>query len=143
MSLIDQARIELEAIMFGIEDSAAMIEILTKFFDRWDSGGAVSVAAPVLMRLIAGKPLSPLTGASSEWAIHEFNDDVFAQNIRCSTVFLSSDGVAYDTESGGRVPIIFPYWPKHARVHEPIFEVSSGPQSSEAGGDTGGDSPGA
>jgi hypothetical protein len=47
-----------------------MIAILEKFFDQWDSGGAVHAVAPILQRLIAGKPLSPLTGADDEWFDH-------------------------------------------------------------------------
>lgn len=57
MSIIEQAKSELAAINFGEEDSAVMIGILEKFFDRWDSGGAVHVVAPVLTRLISGQPL--------------------------------------------------------------------------------------
>lgn len=133
MSLIDRARTELAAINFGEEDSATMIEILTKFFDTWDSGGAVSVAAPVLQRLIAGKPLSPLTGAESEWIYHDFEHPCW-QNIRCGTVFKNHpDCVPYDIQSGKRVPIKFPYWPDDATVRPPIFEVKDGPQSSETG----------
>lgn len=143
MSLIDRARIELAAAKFGDEDSAVMLEILTKFFDQWDSGGAVSVAAPVLQRLIAGKPLSPLTGEESEWVYHDFGVGCW-QNIRCSTVFKNHpDGVPYDMQSGKRVPVTFPYLPEDATVHPPIYEVNDGSQGSEAGGDTGGDHPGA
>ncbi len=43
-----------------------MIGILETFFDQWDSGGAVYAVAPILQRLIAGKPLSPLT-ADEVW----------------------------------------------------------------------------
>jgi hypothetical protein len=70
MSIVDQAKHELKLINFGDEDSAVMIAILEKFFDQWDSGGAVHAVAPILQRLIAGKPLSPLTGADDEWFDH-------------------------------------------------------------------------
>lgn len=123
MSIIERAKLELAAINFGEEDSRVMIEILEKFLDQWDSGGAVSVVAPVLQRLIAGKPLSPLTGDDSEWFIHDA-DGMYAQNMRCSTVFKATkDGPAYDIDVPGRPNITFPYWPDKADVREPVFEV--------------------
>jgi len=123
MSLIDQAKKELAAVHFGEEDSRVMIEILEKFFDQWDSGGAVSVAAPVLQQLIAGKPLSPLTGADDEWFIHDAHG-CYAQNLRCSTVFKGTkDGPAYDIDVPGRPPITFPYWPDRSEVRPPVFEI--------------------
>lgn len=86
MSIIDRARIELEAINFGKEDTEAMIGLLRKFFDQWDSGGAVAAVTPVLVRLIKGQPLSPLTGDESEW--YAPMDGVpMLQNKRCSSVF--------------------------------------------------------
>jgi hypothetical protein len=95
-----------------------MIEILEKFFDQWDSGGAVS-------RLLAGQPLSPLTGEDSEWFIHDC-DGMYAQNLRCSTVFKSTkDGPAYDIDAPGRPPITFPYWPDKADVRSPVMEIGT------------------
>jgi hypothetical protein len=124
MSIIEQAKTELAAVNFGEEDSAVMIEILEKFFSQWDSGGAVSCAAPVLQRLIAGKPLGPLTGDDSEWFIHDC-EGMYAQNIRCSTVFKATkDGPAYDIDVPGRPAITFPYWPDRAEVREPVLEVT-------------------
>lgn len=123
MSIIEQAKIELAAANFGDEDSRVMIEILEKFFDQWDSGGAVSCAAPVLQRLIAGKPLTPLTGADGEWFIHDA-DGMYAQNKRCGSIFKATkDGPAYDIDVRGRPPITFPYWPGDATVFAPVFEV--------------------
>lgn len=124
MSIIEQAKAELAAINFGEEDSRVMVEILEKFFDQWDSGGAVAVVAPVLQRLIAGKPLGPLMGTDDEWFIHEM-EGCYAQNKRCSTVFMDHDGRAYDIDVPGRPTITFPYWPDKADVREPIYEVDS------------------
>lgn len=125
MSIIDQAKHELAAINFGEDDSRVMIEILERFFDQWDSGGAVHCVAPVLMRLIAGKPLAPLSGADDEWVIHDFDDDCYAQNKRCGSVFKRRDGTAYtiDGPTPGRMPITFPYWPEKAEVASPVVEV--------------------
>lgn len=110
MSIIERAKAELDAINFGDMDTAVMIKIIDLFFKQWDSGGAVDVAAPVLARLIAGKPLTPLTGKDDEWRIFDNGNGIYAQNIRCSTVFKNSkDGPAYDIEGDG--PITFPYTP--------------------------------
>lgn len=123
MSIVEQAKTELSAINFGEDDSRVMIEILEKFFDQWDSGGAVSVAQPVLMRLIAGKPLSPLTGNSDEWM--EVTPRL-RQNIRCSTVFNDiTTGNSYNVDTPGRPTITFPYWPEEAQVREPVCEVET------------------
>lgn len=127
MSIIEQAKVELKRINFGEEDSAVMIDILERFFDQWDSGGAVYVVAPILQRLIAGKALSPLTGESDEWFDH--GDGVF-QNIRCSSVFKDPrfhDGkLAYDIDSiDPRGAITFPYYPDRAKVASPIIEIET------------------
>lgn len=129
MSIIENARTELKLINFGDEDSAVMIEILEKFFDQWDSGGAVWAVAPVLQRLIAGKALSPLTGQPDEW--NYVGDGVY-QNRRISTVFKDPrfhDGkLAYDLDNpaGSRVAITFPYWPERAEVASPVIEIEVG-----------------
>ncbi len=125
MSIIEQAKWELKAANFGEDDSRVMIEILEKFFDQWDSGGAVACVAPVLQRLIAGKPLSPLSGDDDEWVIHDFEDDLYAQNKRCGSVFKRRDGSAYtiDGPTPGRTPITFPYWPEKADIPDPVIEI--------------------
>jgi hypothetical protein len=125
VSIIDQAKAELAASKWEEEDVRVMIEILEKFFDQWDSGGAVSFVAPALQRLIAGKPLGPLTGEDSEWFIHDC-DGMYAQNLRCSTVFKATkDGPAYDIDVEGRPPITFPYCPG-SEVSSPVvvFETN-------------------
>lgn len=116
MSIIGQAKDELRRANFGEEDSAVMIGILETFFGQWDSGGAVSFAAQVLQRLIAGQPISPLTGEDDEWV--EVGPSVF-QNKRCSSVFKDPrfhDGkLAYDIDATEpRAAIEFPYWPRHS-----------------------------
>lgn len=122
MSMISHAKTELAAINFGDDDSRVMVEILEKFFSQWDSGGAVSVAGPVLQRLIEGKPLGPLTGEDSEWFVHDM-DGCYAQNIRCGTVFKATkDGPAYDIDVPGRPPITFPYVPGAQINPEPPHE---------------------
>lgn len=126
MSLIAQAKDELRRINFGDEDSAVMIDILERFFDCWDSGGAVHAVAPILMRLIAGQPLSPLSGDDDEWFDH--GDGVF-QNIRCGSVFKDpryhGGKLAYDLDNpaGSRVAISFPYDPETRGPPSPTLVI--------------------
>jgi hypothetical protein len=126
VSIIAHAKDELRRVNFGDEDSAVMVDILERFFGQWDSGGAVWAVAPVLQRLIAGKPLSPLTGEDDEWVDH--GGGVF-QNIRAGSVFKDPrfhDGkLAYDLDNpaGPREAIAFPYWPDRAEVSSPVIEI--------------------
>ena len=123
MSLVEQAKYEMDQINFGDEDSAVMVEILEKFFDQWDSGGAVWAVAPVLQRLIAGKCLSPLTGDDDEWVDVT---DIFYQNKRISSVFKDkADGRCYDIDHplGKAHTITFPYFPEEARVASPVVLI--------------------
>lgn len=127
MSIIEQAKAELTRAQVSPDETAAFINILRTFFNTWDSGGAVSVAAPMLQRLIAGKPITPLTGADDEWVDQS---DVYGgrpmwQNSRCGSVFKGADGVAYDIDGPGgqKVLVTFPYWPTDAAVRMPVMEV--------------------
>jgi hypothetical protein len=136
MSVIENAKIELAAINFGAEDTKVMIEILEKFFEQWDTGGAVHAVAPVLMRCIAAKPLSPLTGADSEW--HDpFGDGIMLQNVRCSSVFKDwrdESGQLSSNAGQGKLNIhdidnpswdgTFPYWTDRAEVASPVVEFT-------------------
>lgn len=123
MSIIEQAKAELRRINFGDDDTRVMVELIEKFLDQWDSGGAVSVALPVFVRCIAGKPLAPLTGDDDEWmSVGPDNAPMF-QNMRCSTVFKDGTGRAYDIDVAGRPTIKFPYSPGRADVKMPIYEV--------------------
>lgn len=127
MSLIEHAKAELKLINFGEEDTEVMIAILEKFFDQWDSGGAVWTVAPVLQRLIAGKNLSPLTGAPEEWFDH---GDGIKQNKRCGSVFMDprfhEGKLAYDIDAPEpRAAITFPYWPDRAEVPSPVIVVET------------------
>lgn len=128
MSIIAQAKDELRRANFGDEDSAVMIDILERFFAQWDSGGAVWAAAPVLQRLIAGKPLSPLTGDDDEWVDVGVGDGTL-QNKRLSSVFkdprFHGGKLAYDLDNpkGPREAITFPYWPERAEVSAPTITI--------------------
>lgn len=127
MSIISQAKEELRRINFGEEDTAVMIAILEKFFDQWDSGGAVHAVAPILQRCIAGKPLSPLTGDADEW--NEVGDGVY-QNNRMGSVFkdprFHGGVLAYDIDAAEpRAAITFPYLPAKAEVASPVITIET------------------
>jgi len=122
MSIIEHAKDELKRCNFGEEDSKVMIELIEKFLDQWDSGGAVSVALPVFSRLIAYKSLTPLTGEDNEWVKPIDNQDLW-QNVRCCSVFKDGAGNAWDIASGQRVFIRFPYDPPDYGVPSPVMEI--------------------
>lgn len=108
-SIQERAAEELKRANVGEEDSQRMLEILALFFGQWDRGGAVAAMVPVLMRLIAGKPLSPLTGADDEWIDRsEIAGRPMWQNARCGTVFKDASGKAWDIDAG---VVTFPYSP--------------------------------
>jgi hypothetical protein len=134
MSIVESAKAELERINFGAEDTAAMVDILERFFKQWDSGGAVACVAPILMRCISGQPLSPLTGADDEW--HDpMGDGLMLQNVRCGSVFKDYRNADGELALGGaelihdidapdpRAPITFPYDPTTRAPLMPVFEV--------------------
>lgn len=134
MSVMEAAREELERSGFGEDDSRVMLEILGKFFEQWDSGGAVYFAAIVLRRLLGGQPLTPLTGDEREWnEVGEQNGRKLYQNRRCSTVFREGaegeeGGRAYDIDVAGRPSITFPYDPETRGPTSPtmVIEVPTG-----------------
>lgn len=124
MSISDQAKYEMERAGFEAPDIEVMSHLLDIFFGQWDSGGAVWAMAPVLQRLIAGKPLTPLTGMDDEWL--KMGGGVY-QNRRCSTIFKSVDleGVTlcYDIDTPGRPEITFPYDTENVQVSSPVVEI--------------------
>lgn len=131
MSIIDQAKAELTRAKVSPDETAAFVNILRTFFNMWDSGGAVSCAAPLLQRLIAGKPITPLTGADDEWIDRAKENDgtPMWQNARCTSVFKGADGVCWDIDGPGgqKVLVTFPYWPTDAAVRVPVVEVGVRP----------------
>lgn len=90
-SLRDRASDELDAAGITGADKSTITDILDLFFERFDSGGAVSVMAPVLARLITGAPLTPITGLDHEWEdMSEYEDALpgsVYQNNRATSVF--------------------------------------------------------
>ena len=61
------------------------------------SGFSASIAISWLHRLLAHKPLGPLTGEDDEWMTGHMLENS-AQNLRRGSVFRGPDGVAYDID---------------------------------------------
>lgn len=126
MSLTEQATRELAKINMGEEDTAAILSIMKTFFNHWDSGGAVSVALPILVRCLRGQPLSPLTGAEDEWIDHsEMMDEPYFQNMRCSSVFRrkNPDGSWRYHDIDTDKDVTMPYTPPTSTRIDTVFEV--------------------
>lgn len=107
-----------------------VLELIDCFAAQRHSGMSAGVCISLFERLARFEPLAPLTGEDDEW--DEISEGVW-QNKRCSHVFKEKDGQAYDIEGrifreadGGcyisresRVPVTFPYEPKHEYVDVP------------------------
>lgn len=114
--------------------ATGIVDIARVFSTQGHSGFSAAYAIKMMSRLLSFKPISPLTGVESEWG-EPFSEDGTRQNNRCSTVFQSKDGKAYDieyyyfAESDGntytsyesRKTIEFPYTKKDSvRINFPI-----------------------
>lgn len=124
MSIQDIAKDEMQRAGITGNDARTMSVILATFFQQWDSGGAVSVMAPVLQRLIAGKPLTPLTGDDDEW-YDPVGDGEVLQNMRCGTVFKypNMGNRVIDIDTGKM--ITFPYSPPGSEVPSPVVTIAT------------------
>ena len=105
----------------------AMVQL---FSDEGHSGSSASYSVAILEKVLRFEPVTPLTGDDEEWTILEYDDDMRAQNKRCSHVFRRADGTAYDIEArifqhedgtcytsrDSRKDITFPYRPTREYV---------------------------
>lgn len=78
-----------------------ILHMVEEFADEGHSGFSASYALSILQKVLAYKPLSPLTGEDSEW--NDMSDygrgDSLYQNNRRSSVFKEGkDGEAYDID---------------------------------------------
>jgi hypothetical protein len=110
----------------------SVVDVIAIFSLAHHSGFSAAYTIGRVEKLLRFEPISPLTGAESEWGeITDWgNGDWFRQNKRASHVFLGRDG-AYDingrvyvepsgasyTKGGDRVPITFPYTPTTEYIH--------------------------
>lgn len=115
--------------LYGDMLPEAVLEIVKVFEEQGHSGMSAGIVTQLVEKLMRFEPLTPLTGGDDEWT--EVSPGCF-QNKRCSHVF-KENGEAYDIngrifrEPGGscftnrdsRVPVTFPYTPKHEYVDIP------------------------
>lgn len=151
MSLRDFAISELDRIGLGNNDPTGedmdymmrehILRMVDEFSKEGHSGFSASYALAILKKLLAFKPLTPLTGEDDEWQhVYDDDDGPVYQNKRLSSVFKSVSMGAYDidgrvfwewytdddgkkskvyfTSKGSAVPVEFPYEPPE----EPIYE---------------------
>ena len=107
-----------------------ILRMVEEFSKEEHSGLSASYTIHVLENLLKYKPLSPLTGADSEWV--EVADGLF-QNKRCHSVFKNESGAwdidgivfydinvdkdtgesykSYYTNASSKVKVVFPYIP--------------------------------
>ena len=71
-----------------------VLDILDLIANQGHSGVSHWYLLNILIPLLKGKPVTPLTGNDWEWD----NEYGFIQNKRCFSVFKDSDGSAYFTE---------------------------------------------
>lgn len=104
---------------------ANVIAIVRAFASEGHSGSSAAYTLYIIKKVLAFEPVTPLSGADDEWMSLGYDDDMEAQNTRCSHVFKRADGTAYDsqarvfedpdgsrwTNSDSRVDITFPYIP--------------------------------
>jgi hypothetical protein len=105
-NLVGHAERELDLAGLGDPDSDyngmlkdAALQMVKVFAEQGHSGMSASILTGILGKLLAFEPLTPLTGAEDEWLEipeHQRFGDVTHQNLRCSRVFLRSDGSAFD-----------------------------------------------
>jgi hypothetical protein len=142
MSILDTAKVELEILNHGIDESAVesnkwmrnnILELLEVFAQQGHSGTSAPYCVELFKTLALHKVLTPLTGEDGEW--NEVADDTW-QNTRCSRVFKTGngaydiDGVVFQDETGAwytnnesRVSVTFPYMPE--QQFRPYEAVSS------------------
>ena len=119
-----------------------ILHMVKEFSEEGHSGFSANYAIQCLSKLLAYKPLSPLTGEDDEWSdVAEENGESLFQNKRYSSVFkVGKEGEAYNidgkvfwnwftdengeqyksyyTSSGSKMPVTFPY----TVPDEPIYE---------------------
>jgi len=153
MSMKDFAKSELDRIGMTDEDVTGegmdfnmrehILRMVDEFSAEGHSGFSAGYALSILKKILAFKPLSPLTGEDDEWThvYDDDNNDPVYQNKRYSSVFKDKSKGAYDIDgkvfwhywtdpdtgktheltyssSGCEVPVEFPYTPPS----EPVYE---------------------
>ena len=122
----DDASDEDKEAYFSIGMQALVYQNVRQLIETFGEQGHSGTSAPYVTRMFGKvalfKPLSPLTGADSEWR-PSLNGGF--QNVRASHVFKDKDGIAFDsraitfrhpdgacfTSSDSRREVTFPYTP--------------------------------
>lgn len=153
MSLLDFAKNELNLAGVGSPEAdyggalnGAVLELIEVFCEQGHSGGSAPMVRSMFNKLADWKPLTPLTGADTEW--NEVGTGVY-QNNRCSSVFKNPELGAYDidafvltdedgcryTSFASREPVTFPYTPKTTVLNfeESTARIATKPNSTAQG----------
>lgn len=72
--------------------------LLNEFSKQGHSGSSAPYCVRAFAKLALFEPLAPLTGEDSEWSDVSHGGDPQWQNNRCSHVFKSANGTAYDID---------------------------------------------
>lgn len=101
MNLKEYARMELKGWIESDDEmdkqmAADILEIVDLFADQHHTGFTAPFAIKILGRLLAFKPLSPLTGDEDEW--QQIGEENW-QNKRDFSVFKDEDGRAYKVDA--------------------------------------------
>jgi len=110
-NILSHAKVELDRI--GMTENSEdemnvlmrkhILHMMNEFAEEGHSGFSASYAISILTKLMAFKPLTPLTGEDDEWTnVSDYgSDNPHYQNKRLSSVFKNADGSCYDID--GRV----------------------------------------
>lgn len=132
-NLVDYTKRELELLCKNTDEdpmqdfmNVHILGMVKEFSKAGHSGSSASYAISVLTRLLAFKPLTPLTGEDDEWTMvsNSEPEGPLYQNNRYGSVFKDNKG-AYDisgrvfengdgtrfSNSDSRIPVTFPYLP--------------------------------
>ena len=136
-NLVDHAKTEMNLAWPESDDmqdevKKAVIDLISVFANQGHSGMSAPYVANVANKMMLFKQLRPITGEEDEWCILDYDDNMYAQNKRCSSIFMRKDGSAYDidgriffeyepesgewigfTSGDSKVDIEFPYEPGH------------------------------
>ena len=74
-----------------------VVQVMAAFSHEGHSGGSAPYAIGAITRLLAFKPLGPLTGEDTEW--QDIDESELQQNRRRSSVFREKGGRAYDIDA--------------------------------------------
>ncbi len=97
---------KLELTQSGLIDQAGnptsgVANMVLRLLDAYTSSETTvddkEMAVDIFSRLVAGVPITPLTGEDSEWVSIGDDENPLWKNTRCSTVFKDNDG-AWDTD---------------------------------------------